>query len=119
VIIADRTPLMAAGNPISRDSSRLLPGAEVSSWRTPRAGRCAQAAPTAVQLLERVLDHVLSRGQVADHEQREPDQAQVVLGNSSVTEHADSAAPGVTAGTSRSSGVPGLQMTSAESVSTL
>src|SRR5580704_1683217 len=35
VIIADRTPLMAAGNPISRDSSRLLPGAEVSSWRTP------------------------------------------------------------------------------------
>ena len=43
-------------------------------------GLLAQGAPAAVQLLEGVLDHVLRGGQVTDHEHREPDQAQVVLG---------------------------------------
>jgi hypothetical protein len=52
-----------------------------------------------VQLLERILDHVLSGSQVA--------------------ERADSAALGVAFGSPWSTGVPGLRMTSAESVSTL
>jgi hypothetical protein len=35
VITADQIPLIAAGKEISGDSSRLLPGAAISSCRTP------------------------------------------------------------------------------------
>ena len=71
-----------------------------------------------MQLLEGILDHVLGGGLVADHDHREPDQARWCSVNNSVTERTEAPDPGVADRARRSSGVPGLRMTSAELMST-